>query len=118
MFKLILSNWRETVAFLAFLVILILSLLLLGTRDVSESGTLSTIASVAVTYIGGIAKFITVLALAWFGLAVTFPEANRFVVGNGFDIFWTHLTNSQKGIIALTTVAVLAIVAALCMASS
>ena len=118
MFKLIQSNWREAVSFITILVVLIIGLLLLGNRDVAESGTLSTIAGVLVQLLGGFVKFVSCLALAWFGMGITFPEANRFVVGNGFDLFWTHLTSEQKGLVALTAVAILAIVAALCMASS
>jgi hypothetical protein len=115
MIKLIKSNWRELVALLATIAILFALLTALGTVEVSESGPLSTLVSLAVTLIGGVAKFALALALAWFGLAITLPEANRFIVGHCFDSWWTHLTQSEKGYISLTAVAVLSITAALCM---
>ena len=118
MIKLIRSNWREVVALVVTIAILFALLLALGTVEVSESGPLSTLVSLATMLIGGVAKFAVVLALAWFGLAVTLPEANRFIVGQCFDTFWTHGTQHQKGVISLIAVAVLAIVAALCMSAS
>jgi hypothetical protein len=109
------TNWRELLAVLITLAILFGSLLLLGTVEVSESGPLSTLVSLLVTLIGGAARFTAAVALAWFGMAITFPEANRFIVGQCFDSWWTHLTQNQKGYIAITAVAVLSIVAALCL---
>lgn len=117
MFKLIKSNIREILTILAILAALIGGMILLGNAEIASNGTASTALSIAVSLIGGIMKFVVCLGLAWFGLAVTFPEANKFVVGNCFDNFWQHCTNSQKGLIALAGVAVLALVAALCMAS-
>ena len=78
----------------------------------------SALLSLAVTLLGGVAKFVFCLALAWAGLAITFPEASRFTFGQCFDVWWTHSTQSQKGYISVTAAAVLSIVAALCMASS
>lgn len=111
------TNWRELLAVLITLAILFGLLLLLGTVQVSESGPLSTIVSLLVTLIGGAARFTVVLALAWFGMAVTFPEANKFIVGQCFDVWWQHLTQSQKGYIAISAVAVLSLTAALCLAA-
>lgn len=111
------TNWRELLAVLITLAILFGLLLLLGTVQVSESGPLSTLVSLLVTLIGGAVRFTAVLALAWFGMAVTFPEANRFIVGPCFDSWWQHLTQNQKGYIAVCAVAVLALVAALCVAA-
>ena len=115
--KLLKSNWREILALLFVVSVLFFALLLLGSADVSANGPLSTLVSLVTSLIGGVAKFAVALALAWFGLAVTFPEANRFVVGQGFDIWWTHLTNTDKGRVSVIAAGVLSIVAALCMAS-
>lgn len=110
------SNWREIVALIVVNAILFALLLALGTLNVSQSGPLSTLVSLATSLVGGAAKFSMVLALAWFGVAVTFPEASRFIVGDCFDCWWKHATQHQKGNVALCAVAVLAVVAALCMA--
>jgi hypothetical protein len=67
--------------------------------------------------VGGVLKFAMCLALAWFGLAVTFPEANRFIVGEEFDGFWLRTPTHFRGYMSLCAVAVLALVAALCMAA-
>jgi len=115
--KTILTNFRELLAVIITLALLFALLLLLGTVEVSESGPLSTLVSLLVTLIGGTARFAVALALAWFGMAVTFPEANRFIVGPCFDSWWLHLTQNQKGYIAISAVAVLAVVAGLCLAA-
>jgi hypothetical protein len=115
--KTIITNWRELLALVITLAILFGSLLLLGTVEVSESGPLSTLVSLLTTLIGGAARFTCVLALAWFGMAITFPEANKFIVGQCFDSWWLHLTQNQKGYIAVAAVAVLALVAALSLAA-
>lgn len=116
--KFLKSNWREVVAIVVFVCILFAGILALGAREVSESSGLSAAVSLAVTLLGGVAKFVVCLALAWAGLAITFPESARFTFGSCFDVWWTHSTQSQKGYISITAAAVLAIVAALCMASS
>ncbi len=118
MFKFIQSNWREFVALMLGLILLLVLLLALGTAEVSESGPGSTIVTLLVTLIGGTVKFSACLALAWGGLLVTFPEANKFIVGDIFDRFWDVCPTNVKGYIALAAAAVLGIVAALCMASS
>jgi type IV secretory pathway VirB2 component (pilin) len=116
--KLLKSNWRELVAVVVFVSLLIAGIFALESRAVSEHGQASAAVSVLILLLGGVAKFIVTLALAWIGLAITFPEANRFVVGDCFDVWWKHSTQSQKGYIAVSAVAVLALVAAQCMASS
>lgn len=112
------SNWRELVALILGLMLLLVGMLALGTREVSESGSASMGVSLLVTLIGGAVKFSACLALAWGGLLVTFPEANKFIVGDVFDRFWECCPTNVKGYIALAAAAVLGIVAALCMASS
>lgn len=109
------SNWRELVAVAAFIAVLLVGLALLGSPSVASSGPLSNAVSVLVTIIGAVAKFVTALALGWFGLAVTFPEANKFVVGDSFDIWWGTLRLETRAIVALCAAGVLAIVAAICM---
>jgi hypothetical protein len=116
--KLLKSNWREAIALVVFVCILLAGILALESREVSESSMASAAVSVAVQLLGGVAKFVVCLALAWVGLAITFPEANKFVVTSAFDNWWLHVVSSSKGYIALAAVAVLALVAALCMASS
>ena len=116
--KLLKSNWRELVALVAFICILLIGILSLGTRGVSESPAVSAALSVAVQLIGGVAKFAVCLALAWVGLAITFPEANRFILSTRFDGWWEHLVNEGKARVSLVAVAVLALVAALCIASA
>lgn len=118
MFQFIKSNWREAIAIAIVAPLLLLGLLALGTPEVSGSGPLSSAVSLAVTLIGGAVKFAACLALAWIGLLVTFPEASKFTFGHQFDIFWQHTPSSIKGYICLIAAGVLAIVAALCMASS
>lgn len=118
MIKFLKSNWREAVAVFAGIAILLIGILSLGTREVSEDGTLSAALSLTVSLIGGVTKFAVCLALAWSGLMVTFPEANKFILHDEFDRFWECLHTNQRGIIALSGVGILAIVAALCMASS
>lgn len=118
MTKFIKSNWREAVAIFVGIAILFVGILSLGTREVSQDGTLSAALSLAVSLIGGLTKFVVCLALAWAGLAVTFPEAAKFVFEHRFDHFWQHCCDHTKGMISLIAAAVLAIVAALCMASS
>lgn len=116
MLKLLKANLREVISLLVIVAVLLIGLFLLQSRAVSESGETSTAISVLVTILGGTLRFVVCLALAWFGLAVTFPEANRFVVGIQFDGWWQTLPVEHKAIVALVGVAVLAIVAALCMA--
>jgi hypothetical protein len=116
--KLILSNWRELVALFIITSILLFGLLLLGSVDVSENSALSALVSLLVSLVSGIVKGAWVAAFAWFGLAVTLPEGNQFIVGNRFDGWWNHLTDDGKARVSLIAVAVLAIVGSLCMASS
>lgn len=116
--KFLKSNWREVISVIVFVGVLFAGILALGTSQVSESSGLSAAISLAVTLLGGVAKFVVCLALAWAGLAITFPEAARFTFGSCFDAWWTHSTQSQKGYVSITAAAVLAVVAALCMASS
>lgn len=116
--KFLKSNWREAVAIFAGIAILLIGILSLGTREVSEDGTLSAALSLTVSLIGGVTKFAVCLALAWSGLMVTFPEANKFIISDVFDRFWECCPTNVKGYIALAAAAVLGIVAALCMASS
>lgn len=118
MIKFLKSNWREAVAVFAGIAILLIGILSLGTHAVSEDGTLSAALSLTVSLVGGITKFIVCLALAWSGLMVTFPEANKFINADEFDRFWIYLSPTSRGIIALSAAGILAIVAALCMASS
>lgn len=116
--KLLKSNWRELVAIVAFLLALLFGIWSLGTREVAQNSAASAAVSVAVQLLGGVAKFVLCLALAWVGAAITFPEANRFIVSTRFDSWWEHQTNEGKARVSLVAVAVLAIVAALCIASA
>lgn len=118
MIKNLKSNWRELVAFIIVNAILFALLMGLGTVKVSESGPLSTFVSLAVSTLGTAQKFATVITLAWFGLAVTFPESARFLLSNRFENTWEHFTEPAKFKITLIAVAVLAIVGALVAASS
>lgn len=116
--KFLKSNWREAVAIFVGIAILLIGILSLGTREVSENSGASAAVSLVVTLLGGVTKFAVCLALAWGGILVTFPEANKFIVGDVFDRFWECCPTNIKGYIALTATGILAIVAALCMASS
>ena len=116
--KFLKSNWREAIALVVFVCILLAGILALGTREVSESSGISAAVSLAVALLGGVAKFVVCLALAWFGLAITFPEAARYVFNDEFDGFWQRCPSYVKFYVAISGAAVLAIVAALCMASS
>ena len=118
MFKFIRSNWREALALAIVFVLLLVAILALGSRSVSESAPLSAGISLLVTLVSGAIKFIACLALAWAGLAITFPEAARFTFGESFDVFWQHQPMVRKGVIGLVTAAVLSFVAGLCMAAS
>lgn len=115
--KFLKSNWREAVALVVFVCILLAGILALGTREVSESSGLSAAVSLAVALLGGVAKFAVCLALAWSGLAVTFPEAARYVFDDEFDGFWQRCPGYAKFYVAISAAAVLSLVAALCMAS-
>ena len=117
MFTFLKSNWRETLAIAIVTPLLLLGLFALGTPEVADSGPLSSAVSLAVTLIGASVKFAWVLFMAWAGLH-TLPEASKFTFGHQFDIFWQHTPSSLKGLICLIAAGVLAIVAALCMASS
>jgi hypothetical protein len=115
MFKTIKSNWREVILVSIALSILVIGLLALGKSSVAESGPLSTIVSVAVTLFGGLLKFAAACAFAWFGLAVTFPEANRFIVSDDFDRWWNLCPVPTRAIISLSAAAILLVVAAVCL---
>lgn len=117
MFKLLKSNVREVIALLVLIPLMLYALMLLGTVEVASSGPLSTLVSLGVTILGGVLKFAVVIALGWIGLAITFPEANRFIVTSSFDDWWQHLNFFTKGYISLGFVAVLIIAAAICMAA-
>jgi hypothetical protein len=117
MFKLLKSNLREVVALLIIIPIATYVLLLLGSEKISSSGPLSVFVSQAVVILSGVLKFAVVLALAWFGLAVTWPEGNRFIVGASFDDWWKDLNVREKAYITLAITAVLIIAAAICMAA-
>lgn len=116
--KFLKSNWREAVTLAVFVIALLVGILALGTREISENSGASAAVSLVVTLLGGVTKFAVCLALAWGGLMVTFPEANKFILHDEFDRFWECLMPNARGYIALAAVGILAIVAALCMASS
>ena len=118
MFSFIKSNWREALAIAIVLPLLLLGIIALGAPQVADSGPISSAVALAVTLIGGTAKFAWVLVLMWLGLLVTFPEAGKFTFGHSFDVFWQHCPIAQKGLICLIGTAVLGIIAALCIASS
>lgn len=118
MIKNLKSNWRELVALIIVNAILFALLMGLGTVKVSESGPLSTFVSQSTRLVGIASIFVFVLSLAWFGLAITYPEAARFLLSNRFDNAWDHCTDHQKLNTTLIAVAVLAIVAAIVAASS
>jgi uncharacterized membrane protein HdeD (DUF308 family) len=115
--KTILSNWRELLIGVLLFVIVSGLLVAMGDKAVAENPVLSLVVSGLLSLLMGALKFACACTLAWFGLSVTFPEANRFVVGSGFDLFWQARTLSEKGAISLGAAGVLAIVAGLCMAS-
>lgn len=109
------SNWREVISMLLVIVLLILGVLALQSSAVSESAEASTALSVIIQLLGGVVKFIVCLGLTWFGLLVTLPEANRFVVSRDFDKWWTELFFVKKGYVALAAAGVIGVMAALCL---
>lgn len=115
--KLLLSNLREIILALIVIPLLVLGLVALGNPGIADSPTTSTAVSVLVSLLGGIVRFAICAALAWIGLAITFPEANRFIVSTRFDSWWQHLNDNEKARASLLAVAVLVITAALCMAA-
>lgn len=117
MLKYIKSNWREALSLAVFVSLLLFGLLALGSSGVAESSGASAAVSLAVTLLGGATKFACVLALAWLGL-YTLPEVSPFMFSERFDRWWNGRNEDAKGWIGLGTAGVLAIVAALCMASS
>lgn len=117
MIKLLRSNLREILALLILVPLMLAGLHALGTADVSQNGPLSTLVSLAVSILGGVLKFAVVLILAWVGLAVTFPEAGKFVHSSAFDTWWNLAPEKYRGYIGLAFTAVLVIAAAICMAS-
>lgn len=115
--KTLISNWRELlIGVLLFLLVTGL-LLLMGSDSVADNPPLSIALSGLLALFMGVLKFAVACALAWFGLAFTFPEANRFIVSSDFDRYWHDMLPWRKAQIALAAVAVLAIVAGLCMSS-
>lgn len=118
MFKNLKSNWRELVALTVIATLLLLGLLVLGLRGVSESGPLSALASLVVTLLSGTVKFCAVLAMAWLATPWTFPKAGKFLLSPRFDSWWKNQTDHGAAIVTLLSVAVLAVIAAICMASA
>lgn len=115
--KTLLSNWREVlIGVLAFSIVTFL-FLLLGSKQVHDNPALDLVVTGLVQLAMGGLRFAMALILVWFGLAVTYPEANRHIVGSAFDDWWKALTTDQQSKISLTAAAVLAIVAGLCMAA-
>jgi hypothetical protein len=90
--------------------------LALGVPGIAESPAASTLVSVIVSILGGICRFVVCVALGWFGL-LSFPEANKFVLGTRFDSWWQHLNDDGKARVSLAAVAVLVLTAALCLAA-
>lgn len=117
MFRFIRDNRREIVFLFVTLTVLFFALGALGRVEVAESRSLSTLVALGVSLLQGVVRFCMVLALGWFGLAVTFPEANRFIASYEFDHFWERTPVYYKGYIALAGVAALGIMAAICMAA-
>jgi ABC-type arginine transport system permease subunit len=117
MFKTITSNLREILTFLLAFVILLLLLSALGSERLASSPVLSTFVSVATTIVGGALNFVTVLGLSWFGLAITLPEANKFIQSTAFDKFWEEASEGRKMAASLIAVAVLAMVSAICLSA-
>lgn len=117
MFKTIVSNLRELLTFVLAFIVLFFLLTALGSEKIANSPALSTLVSVVTTIVGGALNFVTVLGLAWFGLAVTLPEANRFIQSRVFDDFWSQAPAGQKMTASLVAVAVLALVAAICLSA-
>lgn len=117
MFKLLFDNLRELALALAAVAILVLGLLLLGDAGIARSPAASTAVSVLVSLLGGLVKFAVVLAAGWFGLAVTFPEANRFLQSRSFEAWWVKMSDDEKSKLTLLAVAVLVIAASMCMAA-
>ena len=115
--KTFLSNWREVligiVAF--FLVAFLLSAL--GSEAIAKNPSLNMLVTGLTSLAMGGLKFVAACTLAWFGLAVTFPEANKTIVGDAFDDWWKSQTSDRQNLISLAAVAVLALVAGICMAS-
>lgn len=116
--KTLLSNLREILTFILAFVILLFLLSALGSEKIAANPVLSTFISVATTIVGGALNFVTVLALAWFGLAVTLPEADRFIQSTTFDDFWKSAPDAKKMAASLIAVAVLALVASICLSAA
>lgn len=115
--KTLLTNWREILLTLILIPLMLFCMALLGSVPVAESSGLGNLVSIVVSLLGGVLKFAVCLALAWVGMAITFPEANRFIVSVEFDGWWARVPGHVRGYVSLGAVAVLALVAALCMAS-
>ena len=118
MFKTLVSNLRELFAFVLTLLLLLSLLSLLGNARVAEDPSLSTLVSVLTTLVTGAMYFVTAVAFAWFGVAITFPEANRFIQSTTFDKFWDLASEGKKMAASLIAVAVLALVAAICFSAA
>lgn len=115
--KTFLSNWREVLIGIVALLIVTALLSLMGSEAVAANPTLNLIVTGVTQIAMGGLKCVSAVGLAWYLIAVTFPEANKFIVGSAFDDWWKSLNSSEQARISLIAVAVLAVVAGLCMAS-
>lgn len=112
--KTFISSWREVfIGILAFFFVAFV-LSTLGSDAVAENRGLSLLVSGLASLAMGALKFIAVCAAAWFGLSVTFPEANKTIVGDSFDDWWKNQSTDYQVKVALIAVAVLFIAAAIC----
>lgn len=112
--KTFISSWREVLVgiFAFFFVAFVLASL--GHENVSENRGLSLLVSGVASLAMGALKFVAVCAVAWFGLSVTFPEANKTIVGDAFDDWWKNQDIGFQSKVALIAAAVLFITAAIC----
>lgn len=114
--KTFLSSWREVLVGVLVFFFVAFVLASLGNKDIAENPALSLLVSGIASLAMGALKFVAACAAAWFGLSVTFPEANKAITEASFDVWWKTQTTHFQCITSLVAVAVLFIVAALCFA--
>lgn len=115
MFKLILSNIREIIVIAILFVLMLFGMDLLADKSVAANGPMSELVALGVSVLTGVFKFAACLALAWFGLSITFPEAGRFVHGSDFDDWWHRLDPHRRAFVCLIAAGILCLVAGMCM---
>lgn len=119
--KFLKANHREITFFLSSFGVVFGLICLLQSADVADSAVLSQLVAMVVTFLKGALRFVACLGLGWLGLAITLPEASKFIVGKEFDVWWDGdketgaygLPAGRKAIISLAFAAVLIISASL-----